>query len=278
MQSNLRKRIITALAVYPLIAFCILSTNDLVIRLLLNVIIFLSAFEVSKMCFYNNLKDGNNKKHYLFIILVFLSISFSNILIKSNLWQYLIIGACALWLFITIYIINVKKIDIVDSFSYLHMFIYIYLLGSLYCSLYTLYLFSPPALLFLVSLVSIGDISAFFIGKKIGKNAFFNIISPNKTIEGFLGSIIFSSLLVFIYCLFQNYDFSLIIKILFLSFLVVSMSAIGDLSVSLIKRYSGNKDTGNILPGHGGILDRVDSLLPAAPIFLIFSYFFSAII
>ena len=71
MQSNLRKRIITALAVYPLIAFCILSTNDLVIRLLLNVIIFLSAFEVSKMCFYNNLKDGNNKKHYLFIILVF---------------------------------------------------------------------------------------------------------------------------------------------------------------------------------------------------------------
>ena len=148
MQSNLRKRIITALAVYPLIAFCILSTNDLVIRLLLNVIIFLSAFEVSKMCFYNNLKDGNNKKHYLFIILVFLSISFSNILIKSNLWQYLIIGACALWLFITIYIINVKKIDIVDSFSYLHMFIYIYLLGSLYCSLYTLYLFSPPACYF----------------------------------------------------------------------------------------------------------------------------------
>ena len=278
MQGNLKKRIITALLIYPLIVFCILHSNELVVRMILNIIIFLSAFEISKMCFYNILHDGSNKKHYLFIVLVFLSILASNILIKYNLWQYLIITSCLLWFFITIYIMNVKKINLINKFSFTYMFIYILILGSLYCSLYTLFLLSPQALLFLVSLVCISDISAFFIGKYFGKNSFFNIISPNKTREGFYGSILVGSFLAFLYCVYQNFDLILTIKILFSSILVILMSAIGDLSVSLIKRYSGNKDTGNILPGHGGILDRVDSLLSAAPVFLIISYFLSAII
>ena len=278
MQGNLKKRIITALLIYPLIVFCILHSNELVVRMILNIIIFLSAFEISKMCFYNNLHDGSNKKHYLFIVLVFLSILASNILIKYNLWQYLIITSCLLWFFITIYIMNVKKINLINKFSFTYMFIYILILGSLYCSLYTLFLLSPQALLFLVSLVCISDISAFFIGKYFGKNSFFNIISPNKTREGFYGSILVGSFLAFLYCIYQTFDLILTIKILSSSILVIFMSAIGDLSVSLIKRYSGNKDTGNILPGHGGILDRVDSLLSSAPVFLIISYFLSAII
>jgi phosphatidate cytidylyltransferase len=278
MKANLKKRIITALMIYPSIVFCILFSNDMVIRIVLNIIIFLSAFEISKMCFYNNLNDGSNMKHYFFIALVFLSILPTTILYDYNIWQYLIISSCLLWVFIIIYIMNVKKIIIINKFNYVYMFIYILILASLYCSLYTLFKLSPVALLFLVSLISVADISAFFVGRYFGKKPFFNIISPNKTIEGFFGSILVGSFLSLLFCIYQNYEFNLSVKILFLSLLVIFISAIGDLSVSLIKRYSGNKDTGTILPGHGGILDRVDSLLPAAPIFLIFSDFLSVTI
>jgi len=137
---------------------------------------------------------------------------------------------------------------------------------------------SPVALLYLISLVALSDISAFFVGKKIGKNSFFKIISPNKTIEGFFGSLVICFLCSILFCLYQNYDLLFTLKFLIITTAAIAISALGDLSVSLIKRYSGSKDSGTILPGHGGILDRVDSLLPAAPIFLIFSYFLSVII
>jgi len=137
---------------------------------------------------------------------------------------------------------------------------------------------SPVALLYLISLVALSDISAFFVGKKIGKNSFFKIISPNKTIEGFFVSLVVCFLCSILFCLYQNYDLLFTLKFLIITTATIAISALGDLSVSLIKRYSGSKDSGTILPGHGGILDRVDSLLPAAPIFLIFSYFLSVII
>ena len=278
MENNLSKRIVTASIVFPIIVFIILQSNQVLFRIFLNIIIFLSAFEISKMCFHNNLKEKVNTKHYLFILLIFISILFSNILIKNNLWHYLVYFSLFLWSFVIIHIFKLKKIKIIDKFGIIYFLGFVLVLSSFYCSIYQLYLLSPSSLLFLVSLVAVADISAYFVGKKIGKNSFFAKISPNKTVEGFLGSILVSLTLTLIFCILNNYEFNFTLKFLFLSLLTVIISAFGDLGVSLIKRYSGNKDTGRILPGHGGILDRVDSILPAAPIFLTFSYFLSVII
>ena len=277
MRDNLKKRIYTALIIYPLLVLITIYSNEMVIRLTLNIIIFLSAFELSKMCFYSDSSD-NKRKHYFFIGLVFIGILLSNILIKTNYWQYFIVFACLIWFIISIFIINLKNVNLVSTFNLKFLLLCVFILSALYCSLYVLYLLSPVALLYLISLVALSDISAFFVGKRIGKKPFFKIISPNKTIEGFFGSLVICFLCSIIFCLYQNYDLLFTLKFLFITTLAIAISALGDLSVSLIKRYSGSKDSGNILPGHGGILDRVDSLLPAAPIFLIFSYFLSVII
>ena len=108
------------------------------------------------------------------------------------------------------------------------------------------------------------DIGGYFFGKIIGGKKLIKI-SPNKTISGSIGSFIFSLLPIFIFN-FQTYiNFGLSLKnILFC--LIVSLSCqIGDLIISYFKRLNKIKDTGNILPGHGGFLDRIDGLIFAIP-------------
>ena len=119
--------------------------------------------------------------------------------------------------------------------------------------------------LFLISIVSLTDMSGYFVGKTIGKNSLCPSISPKKTVEGFIGSLIIPSVIFFI--LF-NFVFSTPILISDIIFMLLCciFCTIGDLSVSVYKRFHDVKDSGSILPGHGGILDRLDSYLPTISI------------
>ena len=119
--------------------------------------------------------------------------------------------------------------------------------------------------LFLISIVSLTDISGYFVGKTVGKNSLCPSISPKKTVEGFIGSLIIPLIIFFI--LF-NFVFSIPILISDVIFMVLCciFCTVGDLSVSVYKRFHSVKDSGNILPGHGGILDRLDSYLPTISI------------
>ena len=278
MPNNLIKRILTALVLIPLVLYIILFSSEVVVRLFLNFIIFLSAFEIARMCFYNQNLKKNNNKYYLFIFTIFLSIFFCNILIKNEIWQYFLIFSSVIWVFIFKYILAIKEVKKIDNFNYLYFITYVLVLSSLYCSLYMLYKLSPSSLIFFIALIALSDTSAYFIGKNFGKRPFFNKISPNKTFEGFLGSLFSCFIFIIIFCFISNFDLYFSIKLTLSSIFVVIVSSLGDLSVSLVKRFSNKKDTGSILPGHGGILDRIDSILPSAPIFLIFSYFLSVII
>lgn len=124
-------------------------------------------------------------------------------------------------------------------------------------------------LLLLLNFSSICDIGAYFVGSSIGKHKLCPSISPNKTIEGAIGGIAFSLIITFVLVFSFGFADKLIVTLLLtVPFCILGM--IGDLFASAIKRLAGIKDYGKIIPGHGGILDRFDSIIMIAPLVYVF--------
>jgi len=112
------------------------------------------------------------------------------------------------------------------------------------------------------------DIFAYLTGSFIGKHKLFERVSPKKTWEGFAGGLVFALVAGYVSSLFFV-ELSLL-QWLGLSFIIVVTATLGDLSESMLKRYAGVKDSGSIMPGHGGVLDRFDAVLFATPFVLIY--------
>lgn len=123
-------------------------------------------------------------------------------------------------------------------------------------------------LLYAMTLVWVADIGAYFSGRQFGRNKLAPEISPGKTREGLLGGLLLNlAWILFVYQLSGGWGLS---PVWFVSLgLACSLiSVAGDLSISVLKREAGVKDSGKLLPGHGGALDRIDSILSAAPVFV----------
>lgn len=109
------------------------------------------------------------------------------------------------------------------------------------------------------------DSGAYFLGRAFGKRKLWPEISPNKTVEGFLGGILCAVAVAILFILFADMDTS-VLKLILITIILSIFGQIGDLVESALKRHYGVKDSGHILPGHGGILDRFDSLLFVWPL------------
>ena len=167
-----------------------------------------------------------------------------------------------------------KKQNPVNNLAY-------FILGQLFIALpfsllsFILYVsdYQPIILLAVFITIWVNDTGAYVSGMLLGKHKLFERISPKKTWEGFIGGAVFALISGYVFSLFIP-ELSLLQWFIF-SEIIVIFGTFGDLTESLIKRTENVKDTGNIIPGHGGLLDRFDSMLMSAPvIFLWLSFVF----
>ena len=171
---------------------------------------------------------------------------------------------------IIIFGISIYELIKLRVFSLQSFLAFILILTAILC--FYLYELERSLILIAVLISVTTDVFAFFAGKVLGRNKIFPIISPNKTLEGTIGGIVSSVVInsLIITLIFQNSLKTFDAIMLTLMIFICAVAAVfGDLLISSIKRQANFKDTGSLIPGHGGLLDRIDSHILCIPVFFV---------
>ena len=174
--------------------------------------------------------------------------------------------ACAWWLVATVWVVSyqLRGAPAINSRMVLGLCGWLVLIPAV-SAVWLLQEQNPHLLLALFAMVWSADVFAYFGGKALGRRRLASRVSPGKTWEGLLSAIAGTLLLaVFVALLLQPAHMAVIVSV---TAVTVMAAVVGDLLESLLKRLRGVKDSGTLLPGHGGMLDRIDSLLAAAPVY-----------
>lgn len=255
MNSNFYKRTLSALTLFPLLVLLILKGSSLFLLGILFLCLFIAWWEWIQLFNFSLLK-----LLYGFFIL---ALSIFMIPKTSPFYAiFLILTTSFLPHLNTFNTETFKK----DFFPFFLGIIYLFL--GFYSLKVQIESYPREFLLFFFCAVFANDTGAYLTGKFWGKSPFFPEISPKKTWEGFFGGL----LLTFIVSFILNSLFSLwsTLSLITLTLMITFFAVIGDLFESSIKRMVGKKDSGIIIPGHGGLLDRIDGVLFAAPLYLFF--------
>jgi phosphatidate cytidylyltransferase len=260
----LKQRLLTAAVLIPLVVFSLLYLPTSIVQWLLAGVVVLAAWEWFAIIGYNERPERLFAFASLGLIVVLTFIFISYLLLAIILWSVILV--LVVRYAHTALPIKIEKVIMQPVLAVI--------LASLVLALFwhsAVLLHSTPLgaqqLLYIMVLVWLADTGGYFAGKRWGKTKLARAISPNKTWEGVAGAVVLGLIWAFIaYALNLSGSLSLISWLL-LSLVALLISIVGDLFESLFKRAHNIKDSGNLLPGHGGILDRIDSLLAAVPVF-----------
>ncbi len=180
--------------------------------------------------------------------------------------KQLLIVACIWWALALLLVQGYPSSAILWGHSYIRLLMGILVLLPTWLALTFVRLQPQGAwlVLMIVGIVAVADIGGYFSGRRFGKHKLAPAVSPGKTLEGFVGGLLSNVVLAFLIAFFSTSNVWILLAIVVPTSL---FSVLGDLLESMVKRHADVKDSGTILPGHGGILDRVDSITAAVPVF-----------
>ena len=265
------KRWITALILAPILLWILIRGNTLLLAVLVSIVAVFAVREYLRIIFKNdNEPVSNTIKIISYTVSMALVISAC---LKS--WQIMFLILAVNLMVLSVFVLSrfAQNHGIFDIIAKQVLGI-VYIPVSLSLLIFIKELNGGTLwIIWLLIVIFANDTGAFYFGTFFGKRPFSPNISPNKTIEGSLGGIAASTVAGFIFCQIFFNDLSLSFLTIPGSFMLAVAGQIGDLFESAMKRSSGIKDSGRILPGHGGMLDRIDGLLLAVPVLYVYLVF-----
>lgn len=255
----LKQRIMTALVLVALVMLALFANNPLYWRALISLVVLAGFYEWLKFCGIQSI-PVKIVGYAAFCLVLY---ALQALAIPMAL---LISLGCILWVFLLIFTMT-ERLEFFHN-KWLKLVVGVMVLSVAGRLVIEFRFLENGPLWLLCFMVSVwaADVGAYFVGKRFGKTKLAPKVSPGKTIEGLMGGLILV-LLIYLPVLFMYFDSKAATLLLVTIVFTALVSVGGDLFESKLKRHAGLKDSSNILPGHGGILDRIDSLLSGAPFF-----------
>lgn len=266
----LKTRIITATILLAVLLPILFLLPPMYLSGFFLVALVVATWEWSRMIAPDAQKSAWLYATFCLIIILFL------LGMQAVAWQFsLLMMAVLFWFFIAPFILA-KGVNLsLQKFKTFYSILGLIILPATWFALVFLRELGLVFLLSCMALVWIADIGAYFVGKACGKHKLAAQISPGKSIEGALGGLVLCYLYAFLCVMYLPFGDTLFgawaiqlgwVPMFLMVTVLVAFSIFGDLFESQLKRLAGVKDSSNLLPGHGGVLDRVDALIPTMPI------------
>ncbi|GAB4359468.1 MAG: phosphatidate cytidylyltransferase [Gammaproteobacteria bacterium] len=266
----LKQRVLTALVLIPLVVWAIFGLPTPILAFLFAVLVLLGGWEWTRLIPVKTL--GVRIAYLLFLILALYGAWL--VLDQQEVLVAMLLVAAVWWIFALGWVANFRGERGANSTRRLYARAiagYLTLVPS-WTALMGLHVqpgYGAWLLLYVLVLMWVADSGAYFAGRSLGRHKLAPKVSPGKTWEGVAGGLVATAIYASLFGYFFGYQGPVLSLFAAVSVVAVAFSVVGDLFESLLKRQQGVKDSGTLLPGHGGVLDRIDSVTAGAPLFLL---------